>query len=166
MTELNNEQRSMPTSWDCRKTFICRVRIFRGRQQPSSSATSWLNCLKVSISNLHELSEADDRRAGILLRRFSVSKVLGYNIFLWGIILCCSAACRGTASIIAVRTLLGICEAVIAPALIVITSRWYTRAEAPLRYGIWYCGLGAGQICGGLISFGAQHSFRPLQVGE
>jgi MFS family permease len=50
------------------------------------------------------------------------------------------------------------CEAVIAPALIVFTSRWYTKAEAPLRYGIWYCGLGAGQIIGGLISFGAQHS--------
>ncbi|THW02660.1 hypothetical protein D6D24_10772 [Aureobasidium pullulans] len=95
---------------------------------------------------------------GVLLQRFPVSKVLGFNIFLWGIILCCSAACRGTASIIAVRTLLGVCEAVIAPALIVITSRWYTKADAPLRYGIWYCGLGAGQIFGGLISFGAQHS--------
>ncbi|THX72313.1 major facilitator superfamily transporter [Aureobasidium pullulans] len=95
---------------------------------------------------------------GVLLQRFPVSQVLGYNIFLWGIILCCSAVCRGTASIIAVRTLLGVCEAVIAPALIVITSRWYTKADAPLRYGIWYCGLGAGQIFGGLISFGAQHS--------
>ncbi|KAH0404261.1 MFS general substrate transporter, partial [Aureobasidium melanogenum] len=52
----------------------------------------------------------------------------------------------------------GMCETVIAPALIVVTSRWYTRTEAPLRYGIWYCGLGAGQIFGGLISFGAQHS--------
>ncbi|KAI4751058.1 major facilitator superfamily transporter [Aureobasidium sp. EXF-3400] len=100
----------------------------------------------------------DGSRAGVLLQRFSVSKVLGYNIFLWGIILCCSAACHSTASIIAVRTLLGMCEAVIAPALIVVTSRWYTRTEAPLRYGIWYCGLGAGQIFGGLISFGAQHS--------
>ncbi|KAH0049386.1 hypothetical protein KCU60_g24974, partial [Aureobasidium melanogenum] len=53
---------------------------------------------------------------GILLHRFSVSKFLGCNIFLW-----------------AVRTLLGICEAVIAPALIVITSQWYVKAEAPLR---------------------------------
>lgn len=145
-------------SWVCRKTFKCRVRIFHGRRQHSSSATLSLNCPKVSISNPYGLSEVDDSRAGVLLRRFSVSKVLGYNIFLWGIILCCSAACHSTASIIAVRTLLGICEAVIAPALIVITSRWYTRTEAPLRYGIWYCGLGAGQIFGGLISFGAQHS--------
>ncbi|KEQ68169.1 MFS general substrate transporter [Aureobasidium namibiae CBS 147.97] len=95
---------------------------------------------------------------GVLLRHFPISKVLGCNIFAWGITLCCSAACHDTPSIIAVRTLLGVCEAVIAPALIVFTSRWYTKTEAPLRYGIWYCGLGAGQIVGGLISFGAQHS--------
>lgn len=145
-------------SWVCRETFECRVRILPGRQQHSSLVTLSLNCLKVNTSYPYGLSEADGSRAGVLLQRFSVSKVLGYNIFLWGIILCCSAACHTTASIIAVRTLLGMCEAVIAPALIVVTSRWYTRKEAPLRYGIWYCGLGAGQIFGGLISFGAQHS--------
>jgi MFS family permease len=117
-----------------------------------------LNGLKVCISLSSKASKADDSRAGVLLRRYSISKVLGFNIFLWGIILCCSAACQNTRSIIAVRALLGMCEAVIAPALIVFTSRWYTKAEAPLRYGIWYCGLGAGQIIGGLISFGAQHS--------
>ena len=116
------------------------------------------NGLKVSTRSLYKLPKVDVGYAGILLHRFSVSKVLGCNIFLWGIILCCSAACHNTASIIAVRTLLGICEAVIAPALVVITSQWYVKAEAPLRYGIWYCGLGAGQIVGGLISFGAQHS--------
>ncbi|KAH0150556.1 MFS general substrate transporter, partial [Aureobasidium melanogenum] len=60
--------------------------------------------------------------------------------------------------IISIWIVRSMCEAVIAPALIVVTSRWYTRTEAPLRYGIWYCGLGAGQIFGGLISFGAQHS--------
>ncbi|GAB7356231.1 hypothetical protein MBLNU459_g7050t1 [Dothideomycetes sp. NU459] len=95
---------------------------------------------------------------GFLLQKFPVAKVLGFNILLWGIILCCSAACQGAASLIAVRTLLGMCEAVIAPSLIMITSMWYTKAESTPRYGVWYCGLGAGQIIGGLISFGAQHS--------
>jgi MFS family permease len=59
--------------------------------------------------------------------------------------------------LIAVRTLLGCFEAVIIPALIMITSMWYTRKEAGPRYGLWYSGLGAGQVIGGLISFGAQH---------
>lgn len=145
-------------SWVCRKTSTCEVKTSRGQRQRSSSATSSRNGLKVRIWLPSESPKADDNRVGLLLRRFSVARVLGCNIFLWGIILCCSAACHNTASIIAVRTLLGMCEAIIAPALIVITSRWYTKAEAPLRYGIWYCGLGAGQIFGGLISFGAQHS--------
>lgn len=38
------------------------------------------------------------------------------------------------------------------------TSLWYTRAESTPRYGLWYCGLGTGQIIGGLISFAAQHA--------
>lgn len=94
----------------------------------------------------------------MLLQRFPVTKVLGSNILLWGVILCCSAACTSTASIIVVRTLLGICEAVIAPALIMITTMWYTKAESTPRFGVWYCGLGAGQLIGGLVSFAAQHS--------
>lgn len=39
---------------------------------------------------------------------------------------------------------------------------WYTRAESTPRYGLWYCGLGGGQIIGGLISFGAQHAPKSL----
>lgn len=46
----------------------------------------------------------------------------------------------------------------IAPALTMYTSMWYTRAESTPRYGLWYSGLGMGQIIGGLISFGAQHA--------
>ena len=42
---------------------------------------------------------------------------------------------------------------------------WYTKAESTPRYGLWYCGLGAGQIVGGIISFGAQHAPRNLSFG-
>ncbi|EXL65427.1 hypothetical protein FOPG_18344 [Fusarium oxysporum f. sp. conglutinans race 2 54008] len=52
---------------------------------------------------------------------------------------------------------LGCFEACMSPALVLSTSQWYTKREAGPRYGFWYCGLGAGQILGGLISFGAQH---------
>ena len=77
----------------------------------------------------------------------------------------------------ALRVLLGMMEAVIGmqstislyfpihacpdnsgPALTMYTSMWYTRRESTPRYGLWYCGLGVGQIVGGLISFGAQHA--------
>lgn len=52
-----------------------------------------------------------------------------------------------------------------APALTIYTSMWYTRAESTPRYGLWYCGLGVGQIVGGLISFGAQHAPASMSFG-
>lgn len=57
---------------------------------------------------------------------------------------------------IAVRALLGGFESVITPALIMITSAWYKRNEAAPRFGLWYSGMGLGQIIGGAISYGAQ----------
>ncbi|KAK0660735.1 putative transporter [Lasiodiplodia hormozganensis] len=95
---------------------------------------------------------------GALVQRYPVSKVLSANVFLWGVILCCSAACVNFAGILACRIALGVCEAVIGPALIMITSTWYTKDQSTPRYGLWYCGLGTGQIIGGIISFGAQHA--------
>ncbi|KPM41825.1 hypothetical protein AK830_g4715 [Neonectria ditissima] len=94
---------------------------------------------------------------GYLIQRFPISKVLGVNVFLWGVIICCSAAAQSFAGLTAARTLLGMLEAVITPALIMITSQWYTRQQATPRIGVWYCGLGLGQSIGGLISFAAQH---------
>ncbi|KAL5344045.1 MFS general substrate transporter [Aspergillus crustosus] len=81
---------------------------------------------------------------GVLLQRFPITKVLGGNVFLWGVILCCSAAAKNFAGMCALHVLLGMLEAVI--------------AESTLRYGFWYCGLGMGQIIGGLVSFAAQHA--------
>lgn len=94
---------------------------------------------------------------GYLLQKFPLGKVLGFNVLCWGITICCSAAVKTFAGMVALRTLLGCFEACISPALVMSTSQWYTKREAGPRYGIWYCGLGAGQIIGGLISFAAQH---------
>lgn len=94
---------------------------------------------------------------GFLLQRYPLAKVLGFNVLCWGITIACSAAVQDFAGMVALRTLLGCFEACISPALVLSTSQWYTKREAGPRYGIWYCGLGAGQIIGGLISFAAQH---------
>ncbi|KAI0545511.1 putative allantoate permease [Xylaria curta] len=97
---------------------------------------------------------------GWLLQKFPPATVLGVNVLLWGVMVTSTAACQNFAALVAVRTLLGAFEAVITPALILITSQWYSRRESTPRYGIWYCGLGAGQIIGGLVSFAAQHGSR------
>ncbi|PYI25855.1 MFS general substrate transporter [Aspergillus indologenus CBS 114.80] len=105
---------------------------------------------------------AEIPQAGFMLQRYPVTKVLGVNILCWGVLLCCSAAAQNFAGMMALRVILGALEAVIAPALTMYTSMWYTRAESTPRYGLWYCGLGTGQIVGGLISFAAQHTAPTL----
>lgn len=94
---------------------------------------------------------------GYLIQKFPVSKVLGINVTLWGVSICCTAAAQNFPGIAAARTVLGMLEAVITPSLIMVTSQWYTRRQATPRTGIWYCGLGIGQTIGGLISYAAQH---------
>jgi MFS family permease len=93
----------------------------------------------------------------MLLQKFPVPRVLGINIILWGITVACTSACSSFGSLLAVRIILGSLEAVISPSLVLITSTWYQRKEASPRYGIWYCGLGGGQILGGILSFAFQH---------
>ncbi|GAW11474.1 hypothetical protein ANO14919_008200 [Xylariales sp. No.14919] len=97
---------------------------------------------------------------GMLIQKFPPTKVLGVNVFFWGIMVSSTAACQNFAGLVAVRTLLGVFEAVFIPASIMITSQWYTRRESTPRYGVWFCGLGTGQMIGGLISFAAQHGSR------
>jgi sugar phosphate permease len=103
---------------------------------------------------------------GYLLQRFSVPRVLGINILGWGIIVCCTAAVQNFASLLALRILLGCFEAVISPALVLTTATWYTKRESGPRYGLWYSGLGVGQIVGGLISFAAQHGPQRHEIGQ
>lgn len=95
-----------------------------------------------------------------MIQKFPVNKVLGVNVIPWGMVVCCTAAASNFREITARRNLLRALEAVITPALIVDTSQWYTRGQSTPRTGIWYCGLGAGQFLGGLISWAAQHAPR------
>lgn len=97
---------------------------------------------------------------GALIQRYPVSKVLGVNVFFWGVVVCCMAAARNFAGIAVLRTLLGVLEAVVAPALIMVTTQWYTKRQAVPRMGFWYSGIGFGQIVGGLISWAAQHAHK------
>ncbi|OBT71040.1 hypothetical protein VF21_10625 [Pseudogymnoascus sp. 05NY08] len=102
---------------------------------------------------------------GYLLQRFPLAKVLGFNVACWGITITCSSGAQSYAGFMVCRILLGCFEAVISPALTMITSQWYTKREAGPRFGLWYSGLGIGQIVGGLVSFGAQHTPTDASLG-
>ncbi|KAK8011028.1 major facilitator superfamily domain-containing protein [Apiospora arundinis] len=101
-----------------------------------------------------------------LLQRFPVSKVLGLNVCVWGLALCCSAVVRNFAGLLALRVLLGACESVVAPALVLVTSAWYTKRQACARTGLWYCSIGVAQILGGLVSFVAQHGSADNDIAK
>ena len=74
-------------------------------------------------------------------------------MILWGIATGCTAAANNHHSLLACRIFLGVFEAAIAPSLMLMSSQWYTKSEQAPRFGLWYCGLGAGQIIGGLVSY-------------
>lgn len=74
-------------------------------------------------------------------------------MILWGIATGCTAAANSYHSLLACRIVLGVFEAAIAPSLVLISSQWYTKSEQAPRFALWYCGVGAGQITGGLVSY-------------
>ncbi|KAK8028500.1 hypothetical protein PG991_005556 [Apiospora marii] len=101
-----------------------------------------------------------------LLQRYPVRRVLGLNVLVWGLAMCSSAAVRNFAGLLALRVLLGACESVISPALVLVTSAWYTKRQACARTGLWYCSIGAGQMLGGLVSFAAQHGSQDNDIAR
>ncbi|CAG5179061.1 uncharacterized protein ALTATR162_LOCUS9013 [Alternaria atra] len=88
-----------------------------------------------------------------ILQRVPVAKYLGANIICWSIVLCCHALCFSFPALVAVRTLLGIFEAVCQPAFLVMTALWYKREEQAGIVTYWYMMNGAQQIVGGLLAY-------------
>lgn len=71
--------------------------------------------------------------------------------------LACHAACKTYASLMVVRTLLGLFESSSAVGCIAISGMYYTKSEQSARIGFWATQAGTGYIVGGLISFGFLH---------
>ncbi|OBT65510.1 hypothetical protein VE03_05032 [Pseudogymnoascus sp. 23342-1-I1] len=105
---------------------------------------------------------------GYILQKIPPGKWLGINVCLWGISCAASAGATNYHTLLASRIFVGMFEAAIAPCLMLISSQYYTKSEQAPRFAIWYCGLGVGQILGGLVSFAFQHvtnrSFRSWQA--
>lgn len=91
-----------------------------------------------------------------LMQRLPIGKYLGINVALWGVLVACHAACHSYAALMVVRVLLGVVEACVAPALVLITGMWWTKPEQSRRTGLWYMQIGVAQIVGSGISYGFQ----------
>ena len=89
----------------------------------------------------------------MLLQRFPVAKATAAFIVFWGIIMCLHAT-PNYAGFIFLRTMLGIAEASVTPAMVIITGQWYKAEEQFTRTAIWFSFNGLGTIMGNLIAYG------------
>lgn len=92
-----------------------------------------------------------------VIQKFSVCKVLGGNVILWGILTCCNGAVQNYGGAMAVRVILGILESAVVPCMVLITTNFVDKRDGAFFTGVWYSGLGFGQIFGGLISYAFQN---------
>ena len=88
---------------------------------------------KVSCWQMVEVGYTHSLVLYLLKRHFS-----SLNIFIWGVALCCHAACKNFASLFAVRLVLGICEGSIMSGFLIVSSMFYTRSEQTARVG-YFC---------------------------
>ncbi|KAL5118387.1 hypothetical protein ACEQ8H_003736 [Pleosporales sp. CAS-2024a] len=88
------------------------------------------------------------------IQRVPVGKFLGVNILLWSTTLCLHAVCFSFPALVAVRTMLGIFEAVCQPSFLIMSSIWYKREEQAAVVTYWYMMNGAQQMVGGLLAYG------------
>ncbi|KKA18483.1 MFS transporter [Rasamsonia emersonii CBS 393.64] len=92
-----------------------------------------------------------------LLQKVPAAKWLGVNVALWGVVVAATSGVKDYTGLVIARVFLGLFEATIGPSLMIISSQYYTKEEQAPRFCLWYCGLGVGQIVGGLVSFAFQH---------
>ncbi|KAF8500319.1 MFS general substrate transporter [Russula emetica] len=123
--------------------------------------SSILGILKAAHLNANQLGTifylgylAFEFPQNLALQRFPVGKWMSLNIFIWGVALCCHAACKSFAGLFVLRLILGMCEGSITAGFLIVSSMFYTRREQTARVGYWYA---TAQIIIGFISFGILH---------
>ena len=83
-----------------------------------------------------------------------------------GVVVTCHSACSSYASLMIVRTLLGIFES--SSAVTTTSGMYYNKRQQVARMGIWSVMAGTATIFGGLLSFAFQHihvqKFKSWQI--
>ena len=95
--------------------------------------------------------------ATYMMQVFPIGKFVSVITILWGAILMTTPACHNFAGIATNRFFLGVTEAAINPAFVLIMSIWYTSDEQPLRLEAYYCTNGIATMFGGLIGYAVGH---------
>ncbi|CAK7568367.1 MAG: hypothetical protein SEPTF4163_006355 [Sporothrix epigloea] len=94
----------------------------------------------------------------ILLQRYPVGRLIGVMLFIWGAVCMLQAAVFSFSGFFAIRFFLGLLEAVVSPAFVLLTSMLWTREEQSLRTSYWLSVNGVSSIIGALLAYGAGHA--------
>lgn len=94
----------------------------------------------------------------LALQRFPIGRLIGGMLFVWGAICMLQATVVNFSGFFAIRFFLGVAEAVISPAFVLLTSLLWTREEQSFRGSIWLSTNGFTSIIGALLSYGTGHA--------
>lgn len=101
--------------------------------------------------------------ANYMMQVFPVGRYVSIVTIVWGIILMTTPACVNFGGIATNRFLLGLTEATVNPAFVLIMSIWYAVDEQPLRLEAYYCTNGVATMFGGLIGYAVGHITTGLE---
>lgn len=90
-------------------------------------------------------------------QQIPVASIHSYSNTMPGIVLACTAGATSFPGLAAGRFFLGVFEAPLNPALVIITSSWWKKAEQPRRLGIWYSLVGVINMLVVLAFYGIAH---------
>lgn len=103
-----------------------------------------------------------------LSQKTRLSKYLGANVIVWGVVLMLQAVGTSFSAFFALRFILGMCESCVAPLLIMIISMFYKKDEQAQRISWFYVMNGLTQIFGGFVAYGISfyngHALAPFKI--
>src|SRR5690348_9300163 len=96
---------------------------------------------------------------GHLAEHWSAKKFVGIMILIWGVLAVLLGFVQNFAELLAVRFFLGVAEAGIWPAILVLISHWFPAAERARAYGYWIMNIAIASIItaplsGWILTFG------------
>ncbi|KAI4174636.1 MAG: hypothetical protein LQ343_002209 [Gyalolechia ehrenbergii] len=89
-----------------------------------------------------------------LLQRFSMGRVLGGIVLLWGLVAMLTAAVTSWQGLFVQRFFLGFVESIMPTAFMCIIASYYTQKEQALRQSWWFSATGGWTIIGGALNYG------------
>ncbi|KAJ5304478.1 uncharacterized protein N7443_004138 [Penicillium atrosanguineum] len=99
-----------------------------------------------------------------MAQKLPIGKYLASTAVIWGAITLLGAAVKNYSGLLAQRFFLGMVECAVGPGFSIMITMFWTRAEQPLRYSLWYTSIGLANLLGSLMLFGIGHIYGKLHL--